>query len=73
MAGAAAVRRILSAFDEATNSAGFTFTSRPISGDRWRASAPAGAARRWGAARSAKRKQGVVVARTKLTASAYCK
>jgi hypothetical protein len=66
-----------STFDEATNSAAFSFTSRPISGDRWRASAfgTGGGGAKMGRRAVTKSKKGVIVpvARPKLTAYVYCR
>jgi hypothetical protein len=60
-----------STFNASTQTGAFTFTSRPISGDRWRVSAFGSG----GVAKVGASKRGVVapLARAKLKAFAYCK
>jgi hypothetical protein len=67
-----------STFDASEESAAFSFTSRPISDDRWRVSAfgSGGGGAKVGSRRAAASKRGVVVlpsSRPKLKAYVYCK
>jgi hypothetical protein len=63
-----------STFSKDTESAAFAFTSRPISGDRWRVSAfGSGGVAKVGSGEAANKRGVVVIPSSRLTAYVYCK